>query len=162
MQQINIDVVDIPKYIPDFLSISYSKIPNAGLGIFANRDIQKGTFLGNYMGEIIEDFDSYELNDYCFDSIHINKNTTFIIDGFDIDKSNFARFLNCCYNKDVQNVLAIRYTNKDTNNIFENRIGNKIDIDGYIFLYAKRNILQGEELLYDYGEQYREKLNIKM
>ena len=44
MQQINIDVVDIPKYIPDFLSISYSKIPNAGLGIFANRDIQKGTF----------------------------------------------------------------------------------------------------------------------
>ena len=44
MEPINIDVVDVPQYIPEFLSIKYSKIPNAGLGIFANNDIPKGTF----------------------------------------------------------------------------------------------------------------------
>jgi hypothetical protein len=55
LSPIDMNFVDVPKYIPDFLSINYSKIPNAGLGIFANDGYTKGTFLGNYMGEIITD-----------------------------------------------------------------------------------------------------------
>jgi hypothetical protein len=30
----------------------------------------------------------------------------------------------------------------------------------YVFFYAKRKILSDEELLFDYGEEYRRKLNI--
>jgi hypothetical protein len=39
LSPIDMNFVDVPKYIPDFLSIHYSKIPNAGLGIFANENI---------------------------------------------------------------------------------------------------------------------------
>lgn len=46
LSPIDMNFVDVPKYIPDFLSIHYSKIPNAGLGIFANEDIKKERILG--------------------------------------------------------------------------------------------------------------------
>ena len=160
LEQININVVDVLQYIPDFLSIKYSTIPNAGLGIFANSDIKKGTFIGNYMGEIYRNNESYPNNNYIFGTTSADKE--YIIDGSDIIKSNFARFMNCCYNDDVENLLVVRYTNPGNSCIFTKENGEEINIDGYLFFYAKKDIREGEELLYDYGEAYREKLGIEM
>jgi SET domain-containing protein len=154
MESVNINVVDVPQYIPDFLSIKYSKIPNAGLGLFANSDIPQGTFLGNYMGEVYHNKAACPMNDYIFST------NSFMIDGLDVTKTNFARFMNCCYNNDVENVLAIKYVNPGKSCVFTKSNGEKVDINNYVFFYAKRNILKGEELLYDYGEEYRQKLNI--
>lgn len=112
MEPVNIDVVDVPQYIPEFLSIKYSKIPNAGLGIFANCNISKGTFLGNYMGEVYRNKAECPINDYIFST------PNFKIDALDITKSNFARFMNCCYNN-VKNVSVINYVNPGKSSILQ-------------------------------------------
>lgn len=157
MEPININVVDVPKYIPDTVYIGYSKIPNAGLGIFAKTDIKQGTFLGNYMGEIYESDDSMIDNDYIFGTIR--KKSRFRIDGYSIEKSNFTRFMNCCNSRENENIQAIRFMD-DKHTSFTRLDNTVIDIDGYIFFFAKKDIKKDEELLYDYGEAYRDKLDI--
>jgi len=58
----------------------------------------------------------------------------------------------------VENVSIVNYINPGKSCVFTKRNRDQIDINNYVFMYAKRNIVKGEELLYDYGE----KLNIKM
>jgi SET domain-containing protein len=62
----------------------------------------------------------------------------------------------------VENVSIVNYINPGKSCVFTKRNTDQIDINNYVFMYAKRNIVKGEELLYDYGEKYSEKLNIKM
>ena len=157
MEPININVVDVPKYIPGFLNIGYSKIPNAGLGIFANARINKGTFLGNYMGEICDDANSLSISDYLFTSKSRTK--TFSIDGTNLETSNYTRFINCA-GIGTENVVAVRHRDATGASVYVKQDGKQIDIDGYIFLFAVRDIEPGEELLYDYGVGYRKKLGL--
>ena len=157
MEPININVVDVPKYIPDIVYIDYSKIPNAGLGIFAKTDIKQGTFIGNYMGEISESESEIIYNDYIFTSHR--KKGQFRIDAYDMEKSNFARFMNCCNSRENENIQPIRFVD-DKRTLFTRLDKTVIDVDGYIFFFAKKDIKKDEELLYDYGEVYRNKLGI--
>lgn len=161
LSPIDMNFVDVPKYIPDFLSIHYSKIPNAGLGIFANENIQQGTFIGNYMGEILTDTKNHEMSNYCFSGRRYD-NSSFFLEALDIEKSNFARYMNCCYNENIENVIVMSNKTNGENTKYINSTGKEINIDGYIFFYAKRDIQKGEELLYNYGPEYQEKLGIKM
>lgn len=39
-----------------FLEVRRSKIPNAGKGLFATRELSKGTLLGYYTGEVVREF----------------------------------------------------------------------------------------------------------
>ena len=160
LDPIDINIVDVPKYIPDFLQIRYSKIPNAGLGIFAKINLNAGTFLGNYMGEILENKSGLDNTDYTFNSNKYNK--TFIIDGSNIEKSNYTRFINCSSSNEIEkeNVMGVRYTDTTESILFTTNTGKQIDIEGYIFFYASRDIEEGEELLFNYGDSYRKKLGI--
>jgi SET domain-containing protein len=157
---VEIDVVDVPKYLPECMEIRYSKIPNAGLGIFAKTNIKAGTFLGNYMGKIIEEADKVPLSEYIYHSTRYSKN--FWIDATELETSNFARFLNCSSSnqKDKENVLIVRYIDETKSSVYTTKTGRQIDIQGYIFMYAGRDIAEGEEMLYNYGEKYRKKLGI--
>ena len=160
LQAVDIEVVDVLKYIPECLELKYSKIPNAGLGIFARTNIKAGTFLGNYMGEIIEEAEKVPLSEYIY---HSNKyNNNFWIDASDLNKSNFARFLNCSSSNEPEkeNVIIVRYIDETKPSVFTTTNGRQIDIQGYIFMYAGRDIAEGEEMLYNYGEKYRKKLGI--
>ena len=158
VQPININVVDVPKYIPAFVNIGYSKIPNAGLGIFANTRINKGTFLGNYVGEIYDDVSTLPKSDYLFTSK--NRTNTFSIDGANIETSNYTRFINCSSANETANLMVVRHRDATGASVFVTAAGKQIDIDGYIFFFAARNIEPGEELLFDYGVNYRKKLGI--
>ena len=157
MEPININIVDVPKYIPDTVYIGYSKIPNAGLGVFAKTDIKQGTVMGNYMGEISELESQIIDSDYLF--VSRIKKGLFRIDAYDLEKSNFTRFMNCCNSRENENIQAIRYE-LDKDSSFTRLDNTVIDIDGYIFFFAKKDIKKDEELLYDYGEAYRNKLGI--
>jgi SET domain-containing protein len=157
LEPVNINVVDIPKYIPGFLNIGYSKIPNAGLGIFANTKINKGAFLGNYMGEMHDDTNGLPKSDYLFTSK--NRTKTFSIDGANIETSNYTRFINCSA-IGTDNVMAVRHRDATEASVFVTKTGKQIDIDGYIFFFAARDIEPGEELLLDYGVKYRKKLGL--
>ena len=157
LEPINIGVVDVPKYIPTFVNIGYSKIPNAGLGIFANTLINKGTFLGNYMGEICDDANSLPKSEYIFTSK--SRTTSFTIDGANMETSNYTRFINCAA-IGTENVMSVRHRDATGASVYVTNDGKQIDIDGYIFLFAARDIEPGEELLYDYGVNYRTKLGL--
>jgi SET domain-containing protein len=156
VEPINMGVVDVPKYIPSFVNIGYSKIPNAGLGIFAKTKINKGTFMGNYMGEIRDD-DNTIRSDYIFTSKSRTK--SFTIDGANMETSNYTRFINCAA-IGTENVVSVRHRDATGASIYVTNDGKQIDIDGYIFLFAARDIEAGEELLYDYGISYRKKLGL--
>jgi SET domain-containing protein len=70
--------------------------------------------------------------------------------------------MNCCYNENIENIIVICNKTNGENTKYINSIGKEVNIDGYIFFYAKRDIQKGEELLYNYGPEYQEKLGIKM
>lgn len=154
---IHTDVVDVPRYLPSFLEIRYSKIPNGGMGVFAKHDIPKGTFLGNYMGFIYigDERNRIKGNSYQFDTVIRDQDA--IIDAIDVNFSNWTRFMNCALLEQQENVTVMKNKCIEESNYF-NRIGKKIEIDGSIVFFACTNIPAGDELLYNYGEKYKNKL----
>lgn len=102
------------------------KRSSAGLGLFATQLIKKGSFIIEYIGEVI---DLKEANKrggkYLFET-----SSNRYIDGK--ERKNIARYINhsCKQNCEVE----IRR--------------------GRILVFAKRDIQPGEELHYDYGKEY--------
>ena len=101
---------------------------SAGLGLFATEKITKGSFVIEYTGEKITTAQANERGGkYLF-----TLNSRFTIDGK--GRENTARYLNHSCHPNC-----------------EARIER-----GHINIYAIRQILPGQELTYDYGEEYVE------
>jgi uncharacterized protein len=102
------------------------KKSSAGLGLFAGEIINKGTKIIEYIGEkITADEANKRGGKYLFEI-----NSRWTIDG--TSRKNTARYINHACDPNC-----------------EARI-----ISGKIFIFAKKNIAPGEELTYDYGEEY--------
>lgn len=105
---------------------------SAGLGLFAARPFVRSDFIIEYLGEVISDEEANRRGGkYLF-----TLNRRMVIDGK--DRGNLARYINhsCrpnCYAE----------INED-----ETRI----------FFYAKKKIAAGEELTYNYGKDYFERI----
>jgi len=101
----------------------------SGLGLFAEEDIKKGEIIIEYIGNILnkEEADAISSNQYLFE---INRNKT--IDGS--PRYNTARYVNhAC--EGAENA--------------ESDI-----IKGRVFIKAIKKINKGDEILYDYGEEF--------
>tara|TARA_B100000497_G_C7616748_1_gene370440 strand:- start:296 stop:763 length:468 start_codon:yes stop_codon:yes gene_type:complete len=146
LQPIRLEVIDVPRWIHEYVYINYSKIPEADLGIFAKTNIEQGTFLGDYFGEICSTY----INHVYIMSFENEK----VIDASDILKSNYTRFMNCSTCYENENVLVIKMLN---DHLYDNNTKN---LKNRIFFYAKREIKKDEELLYYYGDIYAKHLNI--
>lgn len=145
LQSINLEYIDIPKWIHPSVYISYSKIDNAGLGVFAKNDILPGTFLGEYLGEIVNECKN---NNYAF-SYEKNK----LISALDINKSNYTRYINCSFDNNSENLYCI---NMKTDYMYnENK-----NLKNRKFFFARNLIKKDTELLYYYGDNYAKSLNI--
>lgn len=101
---------------------------SAGLGLFAEEPIKRGTWLIEYVGKVItgkKAVEDYPENKYLFET-----SKTRMIDGS--ARSNTARYINhsCKPNCEVD------------------------IIGGRVFIKAIKRIEAGEELTYDYGEEY--------
>lgn len=113
------------KYNPGLVKVVVKR-SSAGLGLFAGEDIKKGTCIIEYVGRQIKGQEEYTSNSkYLFE---VNARMT--IDGR--DRSNTARYINhsCRPNCETET--------------YKRRV--------YIFAY--KNIKEGEELTYDYGKEY--------
>jgi hypothetical protein len=142
-------------YLPTHLSIRYSLIKNAGLGVFANREIKQGEFLGNYVGVLTKT--KCPGNFYVF-STEIN-GVAMYIDAQDMNKSNWTRFMNSATSSIQENVSAIRCNSANIINIVSSDGTPKsIDLNGLIMFVAKTDIAIEEELLYSYGSNFNEHL----
>lgn len=102
------------------------KRSSAGLGLFATRSFKKGERIIEYFGREISKAEEYSSRSkYLFE---VNSKKT--IDG--TTRENFARYINhSCKPNCEPNIVR-----------------------GKIFIDAKKNIKAGEELSYDYGEEY--------
>ena len=115
--------------IPKIGDVKYKvKKSSAGLGLFAAEPIKRGTWIIEYVGKIIsgkKEVEDYPENKYLFET-----SATRMIDGS--ARSNTARYINhsCKPNCEVD------------------------IIGGRVFVKAVKRIEAGEELNYDYGEEY--------
>ena len=99
----------------------------AGLGLFAEERIPKGTFIIEYYGPVMtEDEADDHPNKYLF---AITKKR--VIDGS--PRYNLARYINHSCRPNAESMISKRK---------------------YVYIYATRNIAEGEEIAYDYGEEY--------
>jgi hypothetical protein len=101
----------------------------AGLGLFAQEDIKKGEHIIEYIGNILtkEEAEKITTNQYLFE---VNRNKT--IDGS--VRWNIARYCN--------------HACEEAGNA-------ESDIKkGRVFIKAIKNIKSGEEIVYDYGEEF--------
>lgn len=100
-----------------------------GLGLFAGEDIKKGEMIIEYIGNILnkEEAEKIATNQYLFE---VNRNKT--IDGS--VRWNIARYCN--------------HACEEAGNA-------ESDVKkGRVFIKAIKNIKEGEEIVYDYGEEF--------
>ena len=128
--------------------VKKSNIKNAGLGVFANMFLEKGTFLGYYKGKVYQadNLTDKEL-DFLDESAYVmaiygdkgdDEQITKYVDSSDTNKhvSNWTRYINGAkYKKDKPNV---QFTQKISR----------------MHIETLRDIEKGEELIADYGPGY--------
>lgn len=121
-------------YIGDFI-IKWID-PIMGYGLFANRDIQIGEYLGELVGKIRSvSSDHYDLNDYCFKyPKHPYLENFFVIDP--LEAGNEMRYANHSDDPNLQPVWAI---------------DRKLP---HLVFFAKKPIPKGAELRFNYGGNY--------
>ena len=139
--------------IPEsWLEVKESTIPQAGLGVFAARDIPKGTVLGLYEGKQYRTLKGIgkkdksakppQDSDYVFE---VPDNTTkkyrYFIDALDQNKSNWTRWINTTKIESC-NVSVVHHCAPGT---FSPR--------SVIFITG-RELKTNEELFFDYGDFY--------
>jgi SET domain-containing protein len=101
----------------------------AGLGLFAGEDIKKGELIIEYIGNILtkEQVDAIKTNQYLFE---VNRNKT--IDGS--VRWNIARYCNHACEEAANAESEIK--------------------KGRVLVKAIKNIKEGDEIVYDYGEEF--------
>lgn len=147
MEQIKPGWIDVVAHQPSFITIKKSRVHQKGA--FAKKKICKGTFLGHYLGEIVN---ISTTGPYVFHSK--KQQQPFAIDASQISKSNWTRYMNCSLNSSEENVKSYYLTNPEIYTINQQ----PKSLEGYIVFYANRDINKGEELMYYYGDQYVSKL----
>ncbi|MCK9344610.1 MAG: SET domain-containing protein-lysine N-methyltransferase [Candidatus Pacebacteria bacterium] len=115
--------------IPKIGDVKYKvKRSSAGLGLFAEEPVKKGTWIIEYVGKIIsgkKEVEEYKENLYLFET-----SKTRMIDGS--ARSNTARYINHSHKPNCEVEI----------------------FGGRVFVQAKKNIAAGEEFTYDYGKEY--------
>lgn len=125
----NVATKEVTKLPDHHFKIVKVKRGLSGLGLFAGEDIKKGELIIEYIGNILnkEESEKINTNQYLFE---VNRNKT--IDGS--VRWNIARYCNHACG-DVGNA--------------ESEIKK-----GRVFIKAIKNIKEGEEIVYDYGEEF--------
>ncbi len=110
--------------------------PRIGYGVFTERPIPKGAYVGEYTGVLRRRlwFSRWE-NLYCFDyTIGEGRSSSHVIDAS--LSSNHTRFIN---HSEAPNLELVSVDHA---------------AQVHVILYASRPIAAGEQLFYDYGDEY--------
>lgn len=116
----------LPKKYRNTNRLLIVKRSKTGLGLYTKKQIERNGFVIEYHGHVLTRAQANKKGGkYLFET-----STNRVIDGS--SRSNIARYINhsCSPNCEVE------------------------IIKGRIFIFSKRKVLAGEELTYDYGEEY--------
>lgn len=115
------------RYVPGNFKLLVRRA-SAGLGLFAAERISKGSCIIEYVGREVSEEEKYSSRSrYLFE---VNKRKT--IDGK--PRENRAGYINHSCRPNSEPIIY----------------------RGRVFIFAKRNIKEGEEISYDYGKEYIE------
>ena len=130
-----VDIISLE--MPYNLVIKKSSITNAGKGVFATQDIPGKQFLGSYRGRYITKREHACLKN-CIYVFQADDQGEVFIDASDENFCNWTKYIN----------------GARTPKEFE-KINIKIKTQfPYVLLYSSKYIMQGDELIYDYGPDY--------
>lgn len=125
---------------PFNLYITYSQLPDSGLGVYTDDFIPENTIIGEYSGEIVKSY-KLETNDYFYELVEADEVNGIM--GVGIDSSKLPR----CYMAMINDAqFSKTYSN---NCVFEG------DLDeNKVYVVSTRDIEPEEELFVSYGEGY--------
>ena len=119
----------------DLVEIKTSKLRNAGNGLFATKNINKGEFVCWYFGALIEK-DFIENGYYDSDYLLSNPHSNLIIDAED-QNSCFGRYINDSLSLKKNNCEFVFYTDTTSAGVI-----------------ATKNVKKGDEFYMSYGLDY--------
>ena len=119
-----------------YLKIETSRIPNAGLGVFATSIIPAGECIDLYSGEII--MISKDNNNMSGEYLMDVSPSGYYVDAEKKEFANITRFINHAVENDAN--CRVQYFQSPESNLH-------IPV-----IITKREIAKGEELLYNYGK----------
>ena len=135
---------DPPPAEQDALELGLVAVRNAGgskgKGLFALADIPEGTFIGEYTGQVLTEEAYLQRYPDADPEYAFEVNDNYIIDAVNPEQSSFLRYANHCPDAD-SNLL---------NTVFRKKRQRHKEVK----FFASRSIASGEELQFDYGEQF--------
>ncbi|XP_050309118.1 PR domain zinc finger protein 1 isoform X2 [Anthonomus grandis grandis] len=127
--------------LPRNLVLKPSNALSDAQGVWSTGYIPRGTRFGPLVGEIYaKDAVPISANRKYFWRVYKNNELFYYIDGFDISKANWMRYVNPAYSSESQNLIACQY---------------KMNI----YFYTIKPILPNQELLVWYCKEFAERLN---
>ncbi|XP_039293933.1 PR domain zinc finger protein 1 isoform X2 [Nilaparvata lugens] len=127
--------------LPRNLVLKPSQALSDVLGVWSTSYIPRGTRFGPLVGEVYaKDAVPNTANRKYFWRVYKDNQLFYYIDGYDVAKSNWMRYVNPAYSSESQNLIACQY---------------KMDI----YFYTIRPILPNQELLVWYCREFAERLN---
>ncbi|XP_023290789.1 PR domain zinc finger protein 1 [Orussus abietinus] len=127
--------------LPRNLVLKPSQALNDVLGVWSTSYIPKGTRFGPLVGQVYtKDSVPADANRKYFWRVYKNNELFYYIDGYDVHKSNWMRYVNPAYSSESQNLIACQY---------------KMNI----YFYTIKPILPNQELLVWYCREFAERLN---
>lgn len=109
--------------------------PEIGWGVFAARDFRKMEFIAEYSGKVRKRRRSDGKNAYCFEYVVVQGvKTPYTIDA--LEQGGVARYINHSSKPNLLTSLAT------------------FDFLSHVVLFTARPIAKGEQLGYDYGDDY--------
>ncbi|XP_066143195.1 PR domain zinc finger protein 1 isoform X2 [Euwallacea fornicatus] len=127
--------------LPRNLVLKPSNALSDAQGVWSTGYIPRGTRFGPLVGEIYaKDAVPSSANRKYFWRIYKDNELFYYIDGYDISKANWMRYVNPAYSSESQNLIACQY---------------KMNI----YFYTIKPILPNQELLVWYCKEFAERLN---
>ncbi|XP_033219465.1 PR domain zinc finger protein 1-like [Belonocnema kinseyi] len=127
--------------LPRNLVLKPSQALNDALGVWSTSYIPKGTRFGPLVGQkYTKDSVPADANRKYFWRVYKDNELFYYIDGYDVQKSNWMRYVNPAYSSESQNLIACQYQT-------------------HIYFYTIKPILPNQELLVWYCKEFADRLN---
>ncbi|XP_054719044.1 zinc finger protein 260-like [Uloborus diversus] len=123
---------------PNFLSVGYSCIREAGLGVWTEKCLPQGIVFGPYEGDIIRKRFEAKQSGYAWE-IRKGGRTDHFIEGRNQKFSNWLRYVNCANVEEKQNLVAFQYRKQ-------------------VYYRTYKPVLEYTELFVWYGDSYGREL----